>query len=126
MAHPLLDDGMDFCVPCDQLVRAGRFCGRCGGSLIGGPEPASGRPVRRCPDDRCGHETRSTFCEACGARVVPLQIERIEQGKTTLIEMMKETMARFRAWQAKHPQAAESPADAERRRLYNVDRRKAP
>ena len=116
IAHTILDDGMDFCVPCDQLVRGGRFCGICGRTLGGGSAGTASRPQRRCPDDHCQHETRSTYCESCGARVVPVDIERVEKGETTIGQLAREAQAAYRAWQAR--QKPEPPLERERRRLY--------
>lgn len=111
IAHSLLDDGFDWCPSCAVLVRAARFCGQCGGSLSGQPAEKAARKVRTCPDPQCGAETRSTFCECCGSRVVPVEIEQLERGETTLAAMVSRTAAAWTRWRARNPLTREPRAD---------------
>ncbi len=129
IAHTVLDDGLDFCGACEALVRAGRFCCECGGALVANaPQAGQSRPVRKCPNERCNIPTTSTWCSACGARVIHPELQAIEEGRTTLIESLIRgrqrylaALERMEAQGKRFPgMAPQTPDDAERRALYKL------
>ena len=94
-AHTMLDEGADVCPSCEEIVPKGRFCGCCGVSLFGS-SPVADRRDRECGG--CGTSTRQTFCEGCGLRVVPLMIERLEKGQTTMSAEVAKTTRLNAEW----------------------------